>query len=324
MPEPLVAAWLPFARCARRCACTRERRFDCVITTSPPESAHAVGLALQRRGVPWVADMRDAWTFESLRPRVPDRRSSAASTSASSGAGSAPPTRRLRLPSRRPTTCARRGIAEPLLVPNGWDPELRPSRRRRSRRGLLDPERVSLVYTGPLRQLRARPGAAGRGARRLARDRPGGGGAARAGDRRPADRGRGGAVRDRRLPGPDRARRQPRPRAGARAPARGRRAPAARPAGALAAAQHQAVRVPRRRAADPRARRRHRGRQVVARARRRGRARPTIRRRSPRRSARVAAGELAPPAPDAVAAYTYPAPAERWRTRSRRQSVQIR
>ena len=51
----------------------RERRFDCVITTSPPESAHAVGYALQRRGVPWVADVRDAWTFESLRPEFPTR-----------------------------------------------------------------------------------------------------------------------------------------------------------------------------------------------------------------------------------------------------------
>ena len=42
----------------------RERDFDCVITTSPPESAHGVGMALARRGVPWVADVRDAWNFE--------------------------------------------------------------------------------------------------------------------------------------------------------------------------------------------------------------------------------------------------------------------
>ena len=70
VPEALVAAWLPFAR-SRALRLHKQRRFDCVITTSPPESAHAVGFALQRRGLPWVADVRDAWTFESLRPDYP-------------------------------------------------------------------------------------------------------------------------------------------------------------------------------------------------------------------------------------------------------------
>ena len=70
VPEALAAAWMPFAR-SRALRLHRERRFDCVITSSPPESAHAVGFALHRRGVPWVADLRDAWTFEPLRPRFP-------------------------------------------------------------------------------------------------------------------------------------------------------------------------------------------------------------------------------------------------------------
>src|SRR5439155_6561174 len=70
VPEPLAAAWAPFAR-SRALRLNRRERFDCVITSSPPESAHAVGRALARRGVPWVADLRDAWTFEPIRPSFP-------------------------------------------------------------------------------------------------------------------------------------------------------------------------------------------------------------------------------------------------------------
>ena len=70
VPEPLALAWAPFAR-HRALRLHRERDFDCVITTSPPESAHGVGMALARRGLPWVADVRDAWTFEPLRPEFP-------------------------------------------------------------------------------------------------------------------------------------------------------------------------------------------------------------------------------------------------------------
>jgi glycosyltransferase involved in cell wall biosynthesis len=145
VPEPLVAAWLPFARaCALRLQ--RERRFDCVITTSPPESAHAVGFALQSRGVPWIADLRDAWTFESLRPELPtswqrrlDQRLERRWLSAADAVVcvSEPALEDLR----------RRGIAEPVLITNGWDPESSPEAGR-APRDLLDPDRVSLVYTG--------------------------------------------------------------------------------------------------------------------------------------------------------------------------------
>ena len=89
MPEPLVAAWAPFAR-RRALRLHARERFDCVITTSPPESVHLVGRALRRGAAsPGSPTLRDAWTFEPLRPRVPDRRCSAASTSGSSAAGSA-------------------------------------------------------------------------------------------------------------------------------------------------------------------------------------------------------------------------------------------
>ena len=144
VPEALVAAWLPFAR-SRALRLHKQRRFDCVITTSPPESAHAVGFALQRRGLPWVADVRDAWTFESLRPDYPtalqrrlDRRLERRWLGAADAVVcvSEPAAEDLR----------RRGIAAPLLVPNGWDPEAAVDTGRPT--GLLDPERVSIVYTG--------------------------------------------------------------------------------------------------------------------------------------------------------------------------------
>lgn len=145
VPEPLALAWAPFAR-HRALRLHRERRFDCVITTSPPESAHGVGIALARRGVPWVADVRDAWTFEPLRPRFPtgvQRRLDERLERRWLGRADAvvcvsePAAEDLR----------RRGIAEPLLVPNGWDPELVPAGDGEPT-GLLDPDRVSLVYTG--------------------------------------------------------------------------------------------------------------------------------------------------------------------------------
>ena len=40
----------------------RAGRVDAVYTTGPPYSAHLLGLAARRAGVPWVADFRDAWT----------------------------------------------------------------------------------------------------------------------------------------------------------------------------------------------------------------------------------------------------------------------
>src|SRR5947207_2343822 len=56
VPDPLVAAWAPFAR-SRALRLNRRERFDCVITSSPPESAHGVGRTLARRGVAWVVDL---------------------------------------------------------------------------------------------------------------------------------------------------------------------------------------------------------------------------------------------------------------------------
>lgn len=148
VPEPLVLAWVPFAlRHALRLH--REAPFDAVITTSPPESAHLIGRALQRRGAAWVADVRDAWTFEPLRPRFPTTAQRRLDERME---------RRL-LGSADVVTCVSRPAADDLrarvganveLVPNGWDPELSagPSPSPAGTEGLLDPERTSLAYTG--------------------------------------------------------------------------------------------------------------------------------------------------------------------------------
>jgi glycosyltransferase involved in cell wall biosynthesis len=145
VPEPLVLAWTPFALAAA-IRLNRRRRFDCVMTTSPPESSHVVGWALRRRGVPWIADVRDGWCFESLRPAWP------------SGLQ-----RRLDLWLERrllraadAVTCVTRPLVEDVrdrvgargaLVTNGWDPELFEGEGGDPRRA-LDPERTSVVYTG--------------------------------------------------------------------------------------------------------------------------------------------------------------------------------
>lgn len=145
VPEPLALAWAPFAE-RRAARLHRRRAFDCVITTSPPESAHFVGRALRRRGLPWIADVRDAWTFEPLRPAFPtriQRRLDARMERRVLGAAdvvvcvSEPAAADLRA----------RGIAEPIVIANGWDP---PGAEAAEPAGAveLDPDRVSLVYTG--------------------------------------------------------------------------------------------------------------------------------------------------------------------------------
>lgn len=60
VPDARVG-WVPFAL-ARAHRILRERPIDVVLTTGPPHSAHLVGRALRRQGLPWIADFRDPWT----------------------------------------------------------------------------------------------------------------------------------------------------------------------------------------------------------------------------------------------------------------------
>jgi glycosyltransferase involved in cell wall biosynthesis len=173
VPEPLVLAWVPFAL-PRALRLHRAERFDAVITTSPPESSHLIGRALQRRGAAWVADVRDAWNFEPLRPTFPTAAQRRLDERLE---------RRL-LGAAEVVTAVSRPAGDDLrsrvgaavdLVPNGWDPELAPppdgAALRKAER-LLDPERVSLVYTGRFGSYGRDPGPLVAALSRLASSRP--------------------------------------------------------------------------------------------------------------------------------------------------------
>lgn len=70
VPDLYLATWVPQALPLARRVVT-ERRIDCVVTTSPYESAHLLGPVLRRSGPAWIADFRDGWSFESNRPGFP-------------------------------------------------------------------------------------------------------------------------------------------------------------------------------------------------------------------------------------------------------------
>jgi glycosyltransferase involved in cell wall biosynthesis len=142
VPDPAVISWLPFAL-PRALRLVREQSFDCVLTTSPPQTAHLVGAALARRGVRWVAELRDGWTFEPPRPEWP-----------------LAPLRALDHRLERTLQGARAvvGVTLPIaddlrdrlgldvyVITNGFDPEEAPAPGVEK---LLDPLRHSFVHTG--------------------------------------------------------------------------------------------------------------------------------------------------------------------------------
>lgn len=144
IPDAYLASWAPYALVAAR-RLLRERGYDVVVTTTPYESAHLVGLVCRRRAA-WLADFRDGWVFDSHRPpfytawqhhldehleRTVVRRADAV------------------LAATRPIAedfAARLGVAA-HHVPNGWEPM---SADGGATTSLLEPGRVNLVYTGTL------------------------------------------------------------------------------------------------------------------------------------------------------------------------------
>lgn len=51
------------------------QRIDVLISTSPPETAHLVARRLKKEcRVPWIADLRDLWSDDHFRPRLPVKR----------------------------------------------------------------------------------------------------------------------------------------------------------------------------------------------------------------------------------------------------------
>ena len=171
VPEPLRLAWAPFAR-RQALRANRERRFDVAISTSPPESTHLVGRALSRRGVPWVADVRDAWTFEPLRPRFPtglQRRSDARMERRLLGGANAV----VCVSEPAAADLRDRGIADPAVIANAWDPDDDPSAAAiAGTEGVLDAGRTSLLYAGRFGSYGRDPAPLAAALRHLGRDHP--------------------------------------------------------------------------------------------------------------------------------------------------------
>lgn len=145
VPELSVVAWLPQLVTAVR-RTLGEQHFDCLITTSPPESSHLVGLCLGHRRPAWLADFRDGWTFEPWHPPFPtklqrtlDRRlERRVAESADVVVGATRPIA---------TDLAERLNARAGWVPNGWDPAFEPQNpQAQSSNGSA----FTLAYTGTL------------------------------------------------------------------------------------------------------------------------------------------------------------------------------
>jgi len=140
-------SWAPFAlRQARRLL--RQQTYDCLITTSPPESAHLVGLMLGRRRPPWIADFRDGWCFEPYTERFKTRAGLAVDSwleervahGADVTVGVTPPIA---------ADLAERLGARSHWISNGWDPAATTTETS----GRLQPDgshTLTLVYTGHL------------------------------------------------------------------------------------------------------------------------------------------------------------------------------
>jgi glycosyltransferase involved in cell wall biosynthesis len=153
VPDLYVATWVPQAgMLARRVV--REERIDCVITSSPYESTHLIGLSARRRGPAWIADFRDGWCLESHRSPFPTALQRAID-------------RHLEARVARGADLlmtATRGIAEDFAsrlsvdaayVPNGYDP-LRYDNLPEAPLADLPDDAIVLAHTGKLAGLRGR------------------------------------------------------------------------------------------------------------------------------------------------------------------------
>lgn len=62
--------WVPFAVRSIRTA-ARARRFDAVLSSSPPITAHLVAGLARSRDTPWIADFRDPWIGNAFASELP-------------------------------------------------------------------------------------------------------------------------------------------------------------------------------------------------------------------------------------------------------------
>lgn len=167
VPDIAAATWLPFA-VPGSLRLARESGLDCVITTGPAHSVHLVGLALRRRGIPWIAEFRDGWTFDQPARAFPlraQRQLDAAlerrvATGADALVGVTEPIAE---------DLSRRFDRPATVLTNAFDPD---ERTDRGDSELLDPGRFSLVHTGRMAYAGRSPVPLLEAVRALKRERP--------------------------------------------------------------------------------------------------------------------------------------------------------
>jgi glycosyltransferase involved in cell wall biosynthesis len=142
VPDLSAVGWLPFALPAAL-ALRRRESFDCVVSSSPPVSAHVIGAMLRSSGTPWIADLRDGWTFDPPRPAWPTT-FQAAADAALERAVLRRADRILAVTRPIASDIERRLGLPATVITNGFDPDERPARTAPP----LDPLRHSLVHTG--------------------------------------------------------------------------------------------------------------------------------------------------------------------------------
>ena len=168
VPDLSIAGWVPFAL-PRALALCHDECVDCVITTSPPASAHLIGAVLRSRRTPWIADLRDGWTFDPPRPAWPTR----LQTAADGGLEQVVLRRadRILAVTRPIASDLERRLRVPVTVmTNGFDPDERVAEDEEP----LDSARHSLVHTGRMSVVGRSPTAFFQGLEEFLRRRPDG------------------------------------------------------------------------------------------------------------------------------------------------------
>ena len=145
VPDLALVGWLPFAL-PRALSLARAGHFDCVITTSPPPSTHLIGWVLRSAGVPWIADLRDGWTFDPPRPAWPTSPQRAADRAVEQ-TSLARADRIVAVTSPIAEDLARRLGRKVTVINNGFDPEEVVTNHQQLD-GFLEPGKHSLVHTG--------------------------------------------------------------------------------------------------------------------------------------------------------------------------------
>jgi glycosyltransferase involved in cell wall biosynthesis len=147
VPDGLLLTWAPGAWRAVHRLLDREG-FDCMITSGPPHSTHLVGLVLGRSRPPWIADLRDGWRFEPLRPPWPTRAQEALDDALERRVARAADAL---VGVTRPIAEDLRGRlgVNAVFIPNGSDPDWEASARS-VQPPALDPQTYNIVHTGTL------------------------------------------------------------------------------------------------------------------------------------------------------------------------------